>query len=64
MLKDAHKGLEAMSMACNAVKDERCSDAEASLQEVQSITERLLRELGDKQREVMMAPKPDRGDRG
>jgi hypothetical protein len=64
MLEEAHKGLERMSAACNAVKSEEWGEAERSLHEVQGIVGRLLREVGDKAREVMMAPPPDRGDRG
>jgi len=64
MLEDAHKGQEVMSAVARAVKDERWADAQKSLQELQSITERLMRGLGDKQRDTMRAPKPDRGDRG
>lgn len=64
MLEEAHKGLEAMSAACNAVKGEEWGEAERNLHEVQEIVARLLREVGDKAREVMMVPPPDHGDRG
>jgi hypothetical protein len=64
MLQDAHKCFEAMSMAVTAVKDEQWADAERRLLDVQRLTSSLLQQLGDKQREAMMAPKPDRGDRG
>ena len=64
MLEEAHKGLEAMSTAANAVKDEQWGEAERALMEVQEITGRLLREVGDKAREKMLAPVPDVGDRG
>ena len=64
MLEEAHKGLEAMSTAANAVKDEQWGEAERALMEVQELTGRLLREVGDKARETMMAPAPDVGDRG
>jgi hypothetical protein len=63
MLRDAHKGTEIMSSVAGAVKDERWADAERGLQELQQITSKLMREIGDKQREVIMVPKPDRGDR-
>ena len=63
MLQDAHKGLEAMSKVASAVKDERRGDAECALHEVQEITTTLMREVGDKAQEMMMAPKPDKGDR-
>jgi hypothetical protein len=64
MLEDAHKGQVAMSAVSRAVKDERWGDAERNLRELQAIAARLLREVGDKTREALMAPKPDRGDRG
>lgn len=64
MLRDAHKGAEVMSGVASAVKDERWADAERGLQELQRIASKLMREIGDKQRELMMTPKPDRGDRG
>ena len=63
MLQGAHKGLEAMSKVASAVKDERWSDAERALQEVQQIITTLMREVGDKAQEEMMAPKRDKGDR-
>lgn len=64
MLRDAHKGQEVMSAAAAAVKDERWGDAQRSLLELQQITTTLLSEVGDKVHEQMMAPKPDKGDRG
>ena len=64
MLQAAHKGLEAMSKVAGAVKDERWTDAQRALQEVQQIATTLMREVGDKTRDGMMAPKPDKGDRG
>ena len=63
-LEDAHKGQEVMSAVSTAVRDERWGDAERCLKELQSISERLLRQVGDKTREALMVPKPDRGDRG
>ena len=53
-----------MSTAANAVKDEEWGQAERALMEVQEIIGRLLREVGDKAREKMMAPAPIVGDRG
>ena len=64
MLEEAHKGLEAMGTAANAMKNEEWGEAERALMEVQEITGRLLREVGDKAREKMLAPVPDPGDRG
>jgi hypothetical protein len=39
-------------------------EVERALTEVQEITSRLLREVGDKAREKMLAPTPDARDRG
>jgi hypothetical protein len=64
MLEEAHKPLEAMSAACTAMKAEEWGEAERSLHQVQETVGRLLREVGNKSREVMMAPSPDKGDRG
>ena len=64
MLEEAHKGLEAMSIAAKAVKDEQWGEAERALMELQEITGLLLREVGDKVREKMLAPVPDIRDRG
>ena len=63
MLQDAHKGLEAMSKAASAVKAEEWGEAERALMEVQEITGRLLREVGDKVHEVLNAPAPVKADR-
>ena len=63
MLRDAHRGLEAMSAAAHAVKDERWADAQRALQEVQQIAGELMREVGDKIQEKMLAPKSEKGDR-
>jgi flagellin-specific chaperone FliS len=64
MLRDAHKGMEAMSMVAHAIKDERWGEAERLLQQLQEIITTLARQVGDKSRETLMAPTPDRGDRG
>jgi hypothetical protein len=64
VLEDAHKGQEVMSEVASAVKDERWGDAQRGLTELQAITGRLFRGVGDKSREVMMGPTPDRADRG
>lgn len=63
MLQDAHKGMEAMNKAANAVKDEEWGEAERALMEVQELTSRLLREVGDKVHERLLVPKPTRADR-
>ena len=60
MLEDAHKEQEVMSAVASAVKEERWADAQRSLQDLESLTERLVRGVSDKQREVMMVPTPDR----
>jgi hypothetical protein len=64
MLEEAHKALEAMGAASTAIKVEEWGTAERSLHQVQDTVGRLLREVGEKSREIMMAPKPDMGDRG
>ena len=64
MLEDAQKALEAMTAACAAMDAEQWGEAERSLHQVQETVGRLLREVGDKSREVMLAPAPDNGDRG
>ena len=64
MLEEAHKALDAMSGASAAMKAEEWGEAERSLHQVQETVARLLREVGEKSREVMMAPPADRGNRG
>jgi hypothetical protein len=64
MLEDAHKALEAMSAAANAIKDEEWGEAERALITVQEFVARLLREVGDKAQEKLLAPRPGRRDRG
>jgi hypothetical protein len=59
VLEDAHKALEAMSGACTALKAEEWGEAERSLHHVQETVARLLKEVADKSREAMLAPKPD-----
>jgi hypothetical protein len=64
MLEDAHKALEAMSVAANAMKNEEWGEAERALAAVQEFVAHLLREVGDKAQEKMPAPKPERGEGG
>jgi hypothetical protein len=64
MLKDAHKSQELIAAVTSAVKDERWGDAERGLKDLLAILDRLMRGVGDKTRETMMAPKADKGDRG
>ena len=63
MLQDAHKGMEAMNRVAVTVKDEEWGEAERALMEVQEITSRLLREVGDKVHEKLAAPQPTKADR-
>ena len=63
MLEEAHKALEAMAAACTAMKTEQWGEAERSLYQVQETVGQLLREVGEKSREVLMAPRPEKGDR-
>ena len=53
-----------MSSVASAIKEERWADAERSLQDLQQLMTGLMRAVGDRQREEMRTPKPDRGDRG
>jgi hypothetical protein len=62
MIENSHKGLEAMSALCNALKGEQWSEAERKLLELQNITTGLLRTVGDKIHEQLMAP-TRQGDR-
>ena len=64
MLRDAHKAQEAMNDAALAVKNERWGEAERSLQQLQGLVVRLLQDIDDKVHEQLMAPKPDKRDRG
>jgi hypothetical protein len=60
VLEDAHKALEAMSAACTAIKVEDWGEAERTLCQVQETVGRLLREVGEKSREVKMPPSGDK----
>ena len=64
MLQEAHKALEAMHKASNFLKMEQWGEAERALVEVQEKVGQLLREVGDKVREEVNAPVPEKGDRG
>ena len=50
--------------ARSAILQEDWAVAERSLTEAQDRIGRLLREVGDKSRQAMLAPEPDQGDRG
>ena len=52
-----------MSKAGNALKEEEWGEAERALVEVQEITSRLLREVGDKVHEKLAPPNPTNADR-
>ena len=64
MLKDVHECVEVISAAASAVETEEWGKAERALTQVQEIVGRLLKEVGDKAREKMLAPAPDQADRG
>ena len=64
MLQDAHRAREIAGEVSLAVKDERWGDATRHLIELQEVTSRLMREVGEKSHETLVAPSPDRGDRG
>ena len=50
--------------ARSAIERDEWAVAERTLTEAQDRIGRLLREVGDKQREAMLVPQPDEGDRG
>jgi len=62
MLEEAHKALEAMSVAANAMKDEEWGEAERALITVQEFVAHLLREVGDRTQEKMLSRAPGKGD--
>jgi hypothetical protein len=64
MNQDIHDVVRSAESARTAILSEDWGLAQRMLTEAQDRIGRLLREVGDKSREVMMAPKPDRGDRG
>jgi hypothetical protein len=64
LMRQAHKGLEAMSLACAAIRDNDLGAAERALATAQEITGRLMKDVGDKARAAMQSPAPDTGERG
>jgi hypothetical protein len=62
--QDVEEVVRRAEVARSAVGASDWGLAERTLTEAQERIGRLLREIGDKQREVLMAPKPDLGDRG
>jgi hypothetical protein len=64
LLREAHKGIEAMTAAASLIKQEQWGEAERALSELQTIVAGVARQVGDKARADTQTPKPDRGDRG
>ena len=64
MLQDAHRAQEISGEVSLAVKDQRWGDATRQLIELQELTSRLMRAVGEKSHETLAAPNPDRRDRG
>jgi hypothetical protein len=64
LLRQAHKSLEAMSLACAAIRDNDLGAAERALAKVQELTGQLMKDVGSKVHAVMQSPEPDTGDRG
>ena len=64
MNQEVHDLVRSTEGARTAIQREDWGVAQRMVTEAQDRSGRLLREVGDKSREVMMAPKPDRGDRG
>jgi hypothetical protein len=64
LLREAHKGIEAMTAAAALIKQEQWGEAERALSELQTIVAGVARQVGDKARTDTRIPKPDRGDRG
>ena len=62
--QEAEEVVRSAHEARSAILQEDWAVAERSLTEAQDRIGRLLREVGDKSREAMLAPKPDQGDRG
>ena len=60
---DAREGVEVMAAAASAIDAEQWGEAERALTQVQEIVGRLLKEVGDRAREKMLAPAPDAADR-
>ena len=48
MLRDAHKGLEQMSSLVSAIKEERWGDAKRVLNDIQRITDKLIKKSATK----------------
>lgn len=64
MNQEVHDLVRSTEGARNAIQREDWGVAQRMLTEAQDRIGRLLREVDDKNREAMMTPKPDRGDRG
>lgn len=63
MLQDADKAAEAILGARDAIKREMWGEALQRLNEAQEKLTGLLREVGDKSREVLQAPRAEKSDR-
>ena len=64
LMRQAHKGLEAMSKATGAIRENDFVEAEQALATAQQIIATLMKEVGDKARAALQTPDPDKGDRG
>ena len=64
LMRQAHRGLEAMSLACAAIRDNDLGAAERALAKVQELTGDLMKDVGGKARAAMQSPEPDKDDRG
>jgi hypothetical protein len=53
-----------MSKATGAIRENDFGAAERALAEVQHITTKLMKEVGEKARSAMQTPDPDASDRG
>ena len=64
MNQEVHDLVRSTEGARTAIQREDWGVAQRLLTEMQDRIGRLLREVDDKSRQAMMAPKPDLGDRG
>ena len=63
LMRQAQKGLEAMSLACAAIRDNDLGAAERALVKAQEITGELMKSIGDKARAGIQSLQPDGGAR-
>lgn len=64
LIRQAHKGLEAMSKVTGALRENDFVEAEQALAAAQQIITALMKQVGDKARAALQTPDPDTGDRG